>query len=157
MKKKMMTLLAALTAVSTAHAASTEVLHLQGEVGLINELILTPTAAATDLDIVGGEVSRKVADVTERSNSLNGYKIMLSSANGGYLEHTADSSRKTAYTLIYGSASAVSLTTTPTQILQVSGNGLVENDRDVKVNVTALPTAAAGTYADDVTISIVAL
>jgi hypothetical protein len=147
----------ALLASVGAQAASSGTLLIQGTVSLVNDITITPNASATTLNITGGETNKLVASVSETSNNLNGYKIQMSSSNAGKLVHTTDNTKQTAYTISYGSGSAVSLTNTAQTVKTVSAlSGLTTVSSNVSANVTALPTAVAGTYQDTITIAIVA-
>lgn len=153
---RILSLISIMIFAGAADAASVGTLRIQGEVGLINELAITPTASATQLDLIQGG-GFHVATVRETSNNLDGYRIEISSANGGFLVHAANAATRTPYTLSYDSGAAVSLTTLPQTVKTVlSVTGTVTNFSAVAVTVTALPAAPAGVYADDVTISIVA-
>lgn len=138
---------------STVMAASTGTLTLSGTVVVINELVITPINN-TNLNILTGETDRKVADVSESSNSLTGYKITMRSANSSNLRHSLDATKQSAYTISYDGATAIPLTTTD-QIVKTSlVSGLVSDSSEVKVNLAGNLNAAAGTYSDTVTISI---
>ncbi|MGZ3694946.1 MAG: fimbrial protein [Bdellovibrionota bacterium] len=138
-------------------AASSGTLLLQGTVAPVNDIVVTAVAGVNNaLNIVGGQTNLTVANVSETSNDLLGYKIMMSSANAGELRNASDATKKTTYTLAYDTGSATAPTTTPTQVKNVSTlAGLTTNASAVKVNVTAYPTAPAGTYSDTVTLAIV--
>lgn len=141
----------------TANAASTGNLLIQGTVASVNDIIVTPVTGVYDtLDIVNGETST-IASVSETSNNLTGYKINLSSANGGELRNTLNSSKKTTYTIGYNGASHVSVTTTPSQVKNVSSlPALTTNTSAVQITVVAYPAAPAGTYQDTLTFTILA-
>lgn len=141
----------------SAQAASTGTLLIQGTVSLVNDIVITPTANATTLNITGGETSKLVATVAETSNNLTGYKIQMSSVNAGKLIHTVDNTKLTPYTVSYNGGSGVSLTTSPQTVKTVASlSGLATATSNVNTSVTALPTAIAGTYQDTITVSIVA-
>lgn len=134
-------------------ASNSGTLIIQGVVALVNEITITPTNAP--VSITGGATNLLVANVSEVSNDLSGYKIKVSSLNASKLVNGDDSSKKTSYTLSYNGGPAVTLTATPQVVKTVNSlSGLTTNGSDVKVNVVAYPTAPAGTYADTVTISI---
>ncbi|MGE3260667.1 MAG: fimbrial protein [Bacteriovoracia bacterium] len=139
-------------------AASTDTLLLQGSVTAVNDIAVTAVSGVNNsLNIVGGQSNVTVANVAETSNNLLGYKIMMSSANAGELRNASDASKKTTYTVVYGSGSAMTPTTSAAQVKSVSSlTGLTTNSSAVKVNVVAYPSAPAGTYSDTVTLSIVA-
>lgn len=135
----------------------TGTLTISGIVAVINELEVTPTADAITLNILAGESDKLVASVSERSNNIGGYKIKMSSANGGQLVNGSNSALKTAYKLGYNGGSKVTLTTGQTDVKNVTAlTALTTVASAVRVDVTALPTAAAGTYSDVITVSIVA-
>lgn len=137
----------------TVMAASTGTLTLSGTVVVINELEIFPVGNTT-LDILLGETNRKVADVSEMSNSLSGYKITMRSANSSNLRHSLDATKQTAYTISYDTAAPISLTTTDQVVKTSLVSGLVSDSSEVRVNLPGNATAAAGTYSDTVTISI---
>lgn len=150
-------LLLGLLASGSAHAASSGTLLIKGIVGLVNDIVITPTAAATTLNITGGETNTLVASVAETSNNLLGYKIQMSSLNASKLIHTVDNTKLTSYTVSYNGGAAVTLTTTPQTVKNVASlAALTTANSNVNVNVTALATAVAGTYQDTITIAIVA-
>ncbi len=62
-------------------AATTGTLTLQGTVPGILEIAVTPTAAASALDLTVNVTNLLVATVNERSNRKAGYTVSLSSAN----------------------------------------------------------------------------
>jgi len=138
-------------------AASTGTIYLSGTVAAINELSIAPTTVSTNLNITSGEVNTLVAVVTETSNSLNGYKINMKSLNASKLAHTIDNSKSTTYTISYDGNGPFVLTTID-QVVKNSGSlgGLTTDTSDVKINVSAYPTAPAGVYSDIITVSIVA-
>ncbi|MCO4756194.1 MAG: fimbrial protein, partial [Bacteriovoracaceae bacterium] len=57
----------------SSYGATTGDLLLQGVVNDVLSIEVTPTADATDLDIVAGESALLVATVEEKSNDLDGY------------------------------------------------------------------------------------
>lgn len=140
------------------YAASSDTLLLQGSVSAVNDIAVTAVAGVNNtLNITGGASNVTVANVAETSNNLLGYKIMMSSANAGELRNTSDATKKTTYTVAYGAGSAVTPTTSAAQVKNVTSlTGLTTNTSAVKVNVTAYPSAPAGTYNDTLTLSIVA-
>lgn len=138
-------------------AASSGTLLIMGTVSSSNDIVITPNANATTLNITGGEVNKTVASVAETSNNLAGYKIMMKSANASKLVHNTDSSKSTGYTVSYNGGSAVTLTTSDQQVKNISAlSGLTTNNSAVAVNVAAYAAAPAGSYSDTITISIVA-
>ncbi|MEK2643852.1 hypothetical protein [Bdellovibrio sp. BCCA] len=143
---------------STAMAASSGTLLLQGTVNAINDVVVTANGTNnTTLNIVAGETGKNVASVAETSNNLAGYKIYISSATGGELRNTADATKKTSYKIGYDGATAVTPTVAGVMVKNVTSlTGLTNDTSDVVAEVTAYSTAPAGTYQDTLTVAIVA-
>lgn len=142
----------------SALAASSGTLDVRGVVAVVNSIVVTPNGTNnTSLNITGGESNKNIASVAETSNDNDGYIIQMSSANAGKLVHSTDSSKKTNYTVSYGGGSFGAPANTPSTVKTVSNlSGLTTNTSAVLVNVTAYPSAIAGTYSDTITFSIVA-
>ena len=155
--KNLIVLVTALTATTTM-AASTETLQLSGIVAAVNSITVSPVAGAYNaINITAGQSNLTVANVDETSNNLAGYSITLSSANGGELRHSVNNTKKTSYQVSYNNASAITPTTSAQVVKNVNSlNALTTNSSPVKVNVTAYPSAPAGTYNDTLTLAIVA-
>lgn len=133
-------------------AASTGTLVLTGVVGAKYDLVVTPNSSASTLNISDGESAKLVATVNEKTNNHTGYKIKMSSANGGLLKNgTIDS---VAYTLSYNNATAVTPSTTAATVKTSTSAALGGVNSDVKVTFTGHTTALAGTYSDTLTFSI---
>jgi hypothetical protein len=140
-------------------AAQTGTLTLSGVVDVVNEIVVTPNAQATNLDILGGQSNLTVASVSETSNNLAGYRIELFSANAGELVHESDSTKKTDYRISYDGAKEITppAAGAPVTVKTVTSlNELTTTTSDIQVGVTAFPSAPAGTYSDTVTLSIIA-
>lgn len=140
----------------TVNASSTGTLQLRGTIGVVYDILVTPDGTNNvSLNILAGETNKSVANVSETSNNTLGYKIKASSASGGFLVHTVDNTKKTAYQIVYGSGSATTLTTPGVYVKSVTSlSGLTTQTSNVKANVTALPLGIAGTYEDLVTLTI---
>ncbi|MCO4756063.1 MAG: fimbrial protein, partial [Bacteriovoracaceae bacterium] len=135
--------------------ATTGDLLLQGVVDDVLSIEVTPTADATDLDIVAGESALLVATVEEKSNDLDGYTVKMSSTNGGKLVHGTDATKSTTYQISYDGAAPQAPATTDSTV-KVSGAlaGLTTDTSNVNVSVDAYAQAPAGTYSDTVTFTI---
>lgn len=153
--KKLLFIVAGLMASTTAFAVSTGTLTISGTVVAINDIVITPVNNTT-LNIIGGETDRKVADVSETSNSSTGYKILMSSLNSSKLVNGSAATKSTAYKVSYQNGTYVSLTSSDQVVKTTSTSELVTDSSSVRVNVTAYATAPAGTYSDTITISIAA-
>lgn len=142
---------------ASAVAATSGTLLISGTVATVYNLTITPNSDATNLNITGGESAKLVGQVTEQSNATNGYSIKMKSANGGQLVNGSNANIKTSYKVGYSGQSSVTLSTSDQTVKTVSAlTGLTSASSDVKVDVTAIPNAAAGTYSDTITVSIVA-
>lgn len=141
---------------TSALAANTGTLLLEGQVQDTTSIEITPDAAShRSLNILGGETARLVGTSKEISNNLAGYTVSAKSASGGKLVHTTNSSISTNYKLSYNNAASISLGTTDTVVKDVTSlTSLTESISNIKVDVTALPTAVTGTYQDTVTFTI---
>lgn len=153
--KLALTVLSTLAVGTSAVAATSGTLLLQGEVQQVLDLVVTPNGSNTNLNIVGGQTDVKVATAAETSNILAGYKIKISSPTSGELRHTGNATHKTTYTVSYDGATAVSPTVAGVVVKNVSSlSGLTTNTSDINVSVVALSTAVAGIYQDTLTVSI---
>lgn len=156
---RILTTIAAIFAVSSgASAASSGTLLLQGIVGVVNDIVVTANGSNnTSLNITAGESAKLVGSAAETSNNLLGYKIFISSPTGGELRNTADATKKTTYKIAYNGGAAVTPTVAGVQVKNVASLiGLTTANSNINVDVTAYPTAPAGTYQDTLTVSIVA-
>ncbi|MDG0814748.1 hypothetical protein [Bdellovibrio svalbardensis] len=135
----------------------TGTLTISGVVTAVTELEVTAAPDATTLNILAGETDKLVASVSERSNNIGGYKVTLTSVNNGQLVNGANATLKTAYKIGYDGGTKLSLTNSATQVKNVTAlTGLTTVASAMRVEVTALPTAAAGTYSDTITVAITA-
>ncbi len=146
-------------AVSSATASSSGALTLSGSVAAFNDIAVTPNGTNnTNLNIAAGESGKSVASVAETSNDLNGYKITMSSANGGQLQLAGNSAKYTTYQVSYNGGAYVTppVSSAPVTVKTVTSlSALATANSAIAVNVTAYPTALAGTYSDTVTFTIV--
>jgi hypothetical protein len=152
--KKSIFAIVALIATSAFAASDTGTLTLTGIVNVRYEISLDNTSAT--VDILNGENKKLVATATETSNNLLGYKIQMSSVNGSKLVNSSDSTVSTDYKVYYGSNPVPwTLTSAPQTVRSVSSlTGLTNTPSEIKVDVTAMPTAPAGSYSDTITIKI---
>lgn len=155
---KTITFLLATLLSTNAIAASSGTLIVSGSVAVVNNIVITPnTTNNTSLSITGGETAKNVASVSEQSNDPLGYKIFISSVNGGELRNITDPTKKTTYTISYDGAAASAPTTVAVQVKNVTSlTALTTDISAVTINVVALPAALAGTYSDTITLAIVA-
>lgn len=152
---KRLLLALALTLSFNLSAATTGTLLLQGIVLPIRSITVTPTSAAASLDLSTTATNLKVATVNERSNSILGYKITITSANLSNLKRSAGP-EVFPYTLRYNGI--VAPVTTVAGYSVSYGAGLVNVNRDLEISYTGVQpeTMVEGTYADTLTLSIAA-
>lgn len=161
MKKTIMALLMTLGFLAfggnAAVASDTGVITLSGSIGIVNEIVITQTPEATNLDILGGEEGLLIATVEESSNSPTGYTIFMNSVNDSNLVNTENGEESVTYTVSYDGAAPISLTTADMPVKTVGElAGLVTDESQVVINVIADGTNASGTYTDLITVSIAA-
>jgi len=141
-----------LTSLNSAYSDDTATLYLAGEVELISNLVVTPTADATSLlDIVNGENNRPIAQIEETSNNANGYTIFLESANSGQLRNPATGSTPVDYDIQYGSETPAQpgAPGSPVNIKTVSAlTGLTTTTEPVTITFSGSSSAVAGAYTD---------
>jgi len=143
-------------------ADTSATLFLEGYIETISELYIDPViGAATTLNIVGGEVARNIASVTETSNNPAGYEILMASENAGLLTHTNGTSN-TVYTIAYdGAAVAVQPPAVGAEVTvkTVAGPlaGTVTDTSAVDITVTAGGALPAGAYTDTLILTLQAL
>jgi hypothetical protein len=134
--------------------ATSGTLIVSGTVAPENSVVIAPYGTNnTSLDILNGEIAKTVATVTEVSNIPSGYKIKMSSANGGKLQRT--STDFSSYQVSYDgggyaapSVAPATVKTSPSLASRYTFPSLV------KVNLSGRPNALAGIYSDTITISI---
>ncbi|KYG66898.1 hypothetical protein AZI86_07660 [Bdellovibrio bacteriovorus] len=155
-KKTALALLSTLAVSTSALAATTGTLLLQGEVQQVLDLVVTAQPAATTLNITAGQASTKVATATETSNILTGYKIKISSTTNGELRHTVQpANHKTTYKVSYDGGAEVTPTVAGVEVKNVNAlSGLTTDTSDINVSVVALSNAPAGIYQDTLTVTI---
>jgi hypothetical protein len=135
-------------------AATTATLNLKGIIPVILDISVAAETLATNLPLDQAVNAQKVGTVTERSNSGTGYKVSASSANGGKLVRTGDTSSFITYQMSY-SSNTIALNTTPTQIAKSSARGQFNRDLRISYSKPADYTAS-GEYTDTVTLTIAA-
>jgi type 1 fimbria pilin len=138
-----------------AFAATTGTLTLTGTVNGNVEIIVTPEAIASSLDLLTDATDLKVATVTEKSNTA--YTVTVQSANSASLTgKNAGTPDTLPYSLKYD-GSAVSFsgdTATITDTATQTGASGV--DKDLTISYTADSSLQADTYEDVLTFTIAA-
>lgn len=136
-----------------AFAASTGPLRLKGQVPRTFSLALTPELIAANLPLNTTQSNTRVATIDLRSNSLNGYRITISSANGGKLVHQSVTGSTLPYSLRYNSRV---LNMSSARSLTFSARGLVRRSVPIQISYTGVPydRLVQGDYSDTVTFTI---
>lgn len=153
--KRFLAVAALLTLTSTAaFSAPSGTLLLQGIVAKKVNIVVTPVAVASALDLETTQADLKVATVNEQSNSKTGYKVTITSAQRGKLKRT-DGSEVFSYSLKYGGA-AVDLSTASGTVFTNSTAAAVTVNKDLAISYTgvAAESMIEGTYADTLTLNI---
>ncbi|MGK5085842.1 hypothetical protein WDW37_21340 [Bdellovibrionota bacterium FG-1] len=152
----LMSLALAATSASSAFAATTGTLSLSGVVPAVTAVVLTPQAAASNLDLATGATNLMIATATEANNTQNGYTLKIASANSGLLKNGTLGS--VTYTARYGLAGFTLSSTPVTVINQASQSAIVSLGRplDISFAGTAPINLMAGTYSDTLTFTITA-
>lgn len=142
---------------NAAIGADTGVITLSGSIGIVNEIVITQTEAATNLNILDGEADALIATVEESSNSPTGYTIFMNSVNDSELVNSENDADSSSYTISYDGGAPVSLTTSDTAMKTVGLlGGLTTDESEVLINVAANTEAGSGTFTDLITVSIAA-
>lgn len=131
---------------ATAVAASSGTLALSGVVPLVNSIAVTANGTNNStLNITGGVSALNVATAVEQSNDAAGYKINMSSANGGHLQLSTDATKYVSYQISYDGLSYVAPTTVASKIKTVNSlSALTSHTSAVLINVTGNANALAG-------------
>lgn len=146
--------LALLSLSFSAISATSDTLLLKGNVPSRVSIAVDAELLASSLPLDISQNDSKVATVTEKSNSKNGYKVTISSANGGVLVHE-DGVETFDYVLSYDGSS-----------LDLSSPVVQDNPAAAAVNVNKIvgitytgideELMVEGDYTDTITFSIAA-
>jgi len=153
--KKIFVLALAITTMTSAFAATTGTLLLKGTVPRLLDITVTAQPIASTLPLNTTQTNTVVASVNEKSNSVTGYKVSISSANAGKLVHQSVSSSSINYTLRYNSA-AINLVTGQTITYSSSLPANANRSVDISYTGVAHDLLIEGDYSDTVTFTIAA-
>lgn len=161
MKKSIITAFLAFASLAlggnSAIGADVGVITLSGSIGIVNEIVITQTDAAMNLNILEGHSDSLIATVEESSNSPTGYTIYMNSVNDSELVNTEDAGDSASYTISYDGGAYMSLTTSDTAVKTVGTlDGLMTDESEVMINVMANAEAGSGVFTDVITVSIAA-
>ena len=145
-----------LLAASSALAATTGSITIQGSVPSTVAITVTGTTGFNTLDLATNATNQQVASVVEQSNSATGYKVTLASANAGALKNGTIGS--VSYTAQYNSVNVSLSTTAQTVTNTTSATAVVNVTKPLTVSFTGQAPASmmAGTYSDTLTLTIAA-
>lgn len=147
--KKFMTVLAIATLTTASFAATQVSLQLKGTIAVLLDIAIAPEGVAQNLVLTANANNTKVATLTEKSNSNNGYKVVLSSANGGKLKN---GNAEFPYTVNYNSQT-MNLSS-PQQASYGAVAGTFTRDVGVSFTGVAQTNLLAGDYTDTITFTI---
>ena len=152
--RKMLAIAAVLAAgtllAGNATAQEQETLRLSGSKGTVLNLRVTPTRAATTLDLDAPTADLKVADVYYRAN-VAGFSLTFESANSGALVHSAGD--RVGYTLGFeGQSMNLSEQFVKNYSTRTAVSGVTS---DLSISYDDI-WAAPGAYTDIVTVTLAA-
>lgn len=151
MKNSLLALSLALTSLSGFAATSADLI-LKGIIPLNLEISIVHENLAANLDLTRQVSNEKVATLTEKSNSYNGYKIKAKSTNAGKLVNSSDVNSFVNYSLTYN-GSNVSLNSSPVEIYSTQNLKGTYN-KDLKISYNQPSNLSSGTYQDTVQFTI---
>jgi archaellin len=136
----------------TSNAATSGNLVLTGTLAKKVEITVTPTSAASVLDLETTQTNLLVGTLTGKSNANGGYKITVASANGGKLKNTLVTSTDFLNYTLKIDFDSVSLTSPSS--LDFTGKGMFT--KDVNISYTGIDgfSKDEGTYSDTLTFTI---
>jgi len=145
------------TLVDTATVAIT------GRMAQIIDLYADREPGIRSLDLTTAVPSRLIATIFERSNSVTGYTVTLTSANlaadtsgatGPYFAHTS-APDTLAYSVSYGGSVVGSWSGGAAVVIDSAGTTAPEwLSRELRISYSGSPTLAAGDYEDQLIITI---
>lgn len=150
--KKLLLLTALLS--TSAFSATTGTLLLQGIIPKILSITVTPQTISSTLDLSTNQTDLLVGVVNERSNSLLGYKVTITSSNLSNLKRVSGT-EVFPYTMKYNNV-AVNLSA-PAGTTFTTPSPLPANiNKNINISYTgvAQETMVEGTYSDVVTFTI---
>lgn len=135
-----------------AFADSSVNLKLVGNVPKKLDISIDNTLAT--LDLSSNKSDYKIATLTEKSNSNNGYKIKISSLNLGKLQRSGGV-EKFSYDLKYGTI-ALDLSSADGASLSNSSYGVLTTSKDLTISYTGISSdrMVEGSYEDTLTFQI---
>lgn len=137
----------------TTYSATTGSLLLQGIVPAVRSVTVTPETVASTLDLATTQTNLKVATINEKSNSVFGYKLTITSVNLSNLKRTTGV-EVFPYTIKYNGVSAP---VTSVSGYSVNSNSFPTNvNKDLTISYTGVPAEqmTEGTYTDTLTFTI---
>lgn len=144
-------ILAFLLSIGSLKAATTGTLALTGIIPKKVEITVSPTPAASNLNLELTQSNLSVATLTGKSNVNAGYKITVISSNLGKLVHTVNNTQFVNYTL---KLDTTSLPLTSPSFVNYTGKGTYS--KDVNISYTGVDgfNFDDGNYTDTLTFTI---
>ncbi len=146
--------IAILLSVYGAQASTSGQLLMKGTVPQLFNLTVLPDALSTALPLSTTQNRTRVARLKASANTNNGYRISVSSANGGKLVHATSLSSNVPYTLRVGGRET-NLVTGQTHVFN-RNSPVVNRNHGVRISYTGIPheDLLEGDYSDVLTFSI---
>jgi spore coat protein U-like protein len=133
-------------------------LSLSGTVATRCALMVSALKEATALNISAGESNALVANITEQTNNLAGYKVTVRSINNGKLVNAVAPAQGVAYQLAYDGGALFAPTTAAKEVKNSGVLSAAANHiSPVRVTIAPQPTVLAGTYTDTLTFELASL
>ena len=166
MRSNLTTFLAAIVGVAAlligggpAQAATEGTLNLSGSIAAACSIVVTPTAAASSLDLVAGETDTNVATVSENCNDADGYTVTVETDTfaGSSATLQGPETYQADFSIKYDGA-GVTFTAADTPVTVTDSVDPTDGDNDVPVLINIASEAAyvAGTYSAVLTFTIAA-
>ena len=147
------------TAVAGLAQTANGTLTIQGTVASTVSITVAPLGGYNTLDIVNGVAAQNVANITEKTNDKNGYKVTMTSLNAGgsgsslFLKDTAVGVDTAPYSLTYN-GSAVTFSTGSATLTDVSSRTAQAGVVKALAVTIASSWVNSATYADTLTFTI---
>lgn len=139
---------------TTAYSATTGTILLQGIIPKLLSITVSPQTISSSLDLSTTQSDLLVGVVNEKSNSLLGYKVTVTSSNLGNLKRVSGT-EVFPYSMKYNGA-VVNLSTVSGTTFTTASPLPANVNKNINVSYTGVPqeSMVEGTYSDVVTFTI---
>ncbi len=149
----------ALLCAAPATAGTVGVLNLNATVEPACSIAVAPTAAASDLDVVAGEINTQVATVSESCNDAEGYTVTVETDTfgAGSAALQGPDTYQAAFSIKYnGDPVTFTAADTPVNVTDTEDPTQGANNVEVLISVPAGAAYVAGSYTAALTFTIAA-